>query len=174
MKARLIIDRACSRDCSYCCNKHPNTQPIKVTLEQYIKQIVPHAESHTITGGEPCLKKPQQILDIIRAIRHNSTAPIFLYTQLYNQTFRSIIDFFDGFTYTLHFPVQLDDIVNYIDMQKFIKDKKMSKRLVINHDINDYILVEPKAWTNVKVIEFIQDGNCPLPKDEVLFELIQE
>lgn len=171
MKARLIVSMNCSRDCSYCCNKHPNTQPIDIALEQYIKQILPIAESTTVTGGEPCELTGTNLYQITNQISCNTKKPVYLYTQKFNDKFKSVMSMIDGFTYTLHYPLKEGDMDMYIELQKYIKDKVMSKRLVINQDINDYILVDPSAWSNVKVIPFIQDGNCPLPQGEVLFRL---
>lgn len=175
MKARLIIDRACSRDCSYCCNKALAVQPIKLTLEQYLTYVLPQAKETIITGGEPC--ESPILYETVRMVREYSKTlqPIYMHSQIFNKDLVNVLPYLNGLTYTLHFPLKDNDLQMFSALQLLLanstKYKGLIKHLVINQDIGNFISINPKIWDRVKVIPFIQDGKCPLPEGEILFEL---
>lgn len=173
-KVRLIVTLDCHKDCPYCCNKYQKFKdmmhPIKYSELKTYDEII-------ITGGEPLLSKHiHKTLGLIFKIRNNfPEKTIYLYTTKwkFDPTHSIILENVDGVHFTLHAPVQSEDLralEAFQRMLKYANKKKGSYRLYVDPDIDKEIAffpnlfkrVESKPWLLEHEVPFNEDALCIL------------
>jgi len=180
-KARVLITRDCHRSCAGCCSDY---SPAMAGMKPVWLEELANYESVTITGGEPMLY-PKNVSFVVGFLKaRNPNIRIYLYTTLGSNTFCRFIEqgFFDGITYTLHTPIKkvdIDLLANVQDSLNYIKgDIEGSWRLKLEPNITIDQLrdfkVDHNIWTSVEVIEWLDDGNCPIGEGEDLLYLTEE
>lgn len=159
MKLRLILFRACKRNCQGCCNNDWdfNTIPYCFTYKGFDEIL--------LTGGEPMLY-PAIVEDIIAEIRKQTSTPIYMYTAETNDKERlyKILKMIDGVTVTLH---EQTDVLPFIRFAKYVSDLQLkNKSLRLN--IFSGVMIEdiPSGWIVKDSITWINP--CPLPTGEIL------
>lgn len=168
-KARLIITYDCPKNCEGCCNKNwKYTSAVKITS---VKSLIDYDEIN-ITGGEPMLLG-WGLLDLIfELINQNDTQTLYLYTALADDKtillYKVLVKILTGITFTIH---NEEDIDNFIKLNNMLL--KMNPELSLQLHVFDNLLlkfpmIDLSLW-KVKSMVWIKD--CPLPKDETLYEL---
>jgi hypothetical protein len=171
-KARLLITKSCRRNCSYCCNNHPDLIKQMTTINT-LEALVDYDEI-MLTGGEPMddSSRTENILHQIRWI--NSYATLLMYTARYDESgIRRCLPLLNGVQYTLHKSSTIQDIDDFCRFQDHVAPFAITKsfRLSIHPEIKFFIPVNPSIWKRVEVKPWMEDGNCPLPKGETLLVL---
>jgi organic radical activating enzyme len=131
-----------------------------------------------ITGGEPMLY-PEQTLALVRRIRRESDASVYLYSSLFREADRAtwveLTALLDGFQFTLHAEADDFDIVAMEHLSAFVATMKhpdRSFRLSIDHRLyehHDFSNLDLSGWDVVRKLTWVED--CPLPQGEELFLL---
>jgi organic radical activating enzyme len=178
--ARVIITFDCERSCDYCCNKYKSLMDKGI----HIDDIVPlfNYDEICITGGEPMLY-PERTLTIIKRLKQyvKQTTKIYLYTAKYvnNSNSRYIRCLVNGIHFTLHKTSTKEDVK---DFEKFQDDILLHEQLSIMYGMKSFRLfihprmsypvkIYPFIWKRVEIKPWLEEGNCPLPKNETLYIL---
>ena len=176
--ARVILWRACNRDCELCCNKAEagaiqGAIPIKSICD------VTGYDEVLLTGGEPMLNPDKVIGAATYARKFNPHAKIYLYTAWWYNDYDRMLEVLravDGVHYAVHGPSMYD---NDFDMLKWVqdhlfrnKDWDKSYRLHLDRDIASTVEITPCLWSRIDCKPWLVD--CPLPPHEDLFEIITE
>jgi len=170
-KARVIWTLACQRSCSYCSNKYDNT----------IQQMHPLTDLATladrdlimITGGEPMLM-PEKLIDFIKQVREAcTTSRIYLYTAYIGDSWHTmgrVLELVDGVHFTLHKGATVEDVASFKIFQylAFTHRDKKSFRLSVDPKMVHPLTIIPAVWKEVRVKEWFDADNCPVPLDETL------
>jgi hypothetical protein len=161
-KLRLLVTKKCNRTCPGCCNKDWDLDnlPICDSFDGY-KEVI-------LTGGEPMLN-PNNLIYLIKEIRKESQAPIYLYTAKVDNIQRalSILFFIDGITVTIHEETDWDSVAEFNRLLP--TNCRKSLRLNVFKECNLPSYDEFYKWKVKDSIEWIE--NCPLPTDEVFMKL---
>ena len=153
-----MLFQECNRDCEGCCNKDWDLDNLDIA-ESYkgYEEII-------LTGGEPMLR-PFFVRRVIKEIRRQTDAPIYLYTAKLDCLCiaRSILSKIDGITVTLHEQNNVEDFkrFNTFLSEELKKDKYLRLNVFKNIDISG---IDTKGWQVKNGIVWIK--NCPLPKNE--------
>ena len=170
-KARLITTYDCPKNCEGCCNKNwKYTSAVKITS---VKSLIDYDEIN-ITGGEPMLLGVGLLDLVFELINQNRDKQqnLYLYTALADDKtiplYKVLIRVLTGITFTIH---DEEDIDNFIKLNNVLLE--MNPELSLQLHVFDNLLlkfpvVDLSLW-KVKSMIWIKD--CPLPKDEVLYEL---
>ena len=164
-KLRLLLFEKCNRRCKGCCNNEWDLEalPICYNYSGY--------DEIMLTGGEPMLR-PDLVRQVVREIREQSNAKIYLYTAKVDDLKASldIIKRIDGMTVTLH---EQADLASWIRFSLVLKSQvrfstAKSLRLNVFRGVNTRD-VPIKGWIVQDNMEWVAD--CPLPDDEVFMRL---
>ena len=170
-KARVLITRECNRRCPNCCSDYN-------TVMSGMKQIDSIAdlkdyEVIMLTGGEPMLF-PDRVRVYAEALKaQNPNVTIYLYTALYREELKEIINVIDGIHYTLHiYANELDNagFVKFQELAKLYPDK--SFRAYIDPAVQIPVTIYPWIYKRLEVKPWILEGDCPLPEGEDLLHLV--
>lgn len=164
-KLRLLLFEACNRNCEGCCNKDWDLASLPTCTD-----YTPYREI-LLTGVEPLLK-PKLVVQAIREIREQTSAPIILYTADLTQPLWLFLisDLIDGLTITLHDAAAVP-LFNEFD-KRFLPSEKLKKRLRLNvFKEADAVTAKPH-WQVKPDMEWIKD--CPLPEGEVFMRYKQK
>lgn len=161
-KLRLLITKACPKQCDGCCNKDWKLDELPVCTDYSGYDEI------LITGGEPLLRLTRITSIIMDIRRSNKDVKIYIYTAFPSSSIGKFLlnGFVNGITFTLH---EQKDVNKFKELDIFIallnKQLKPSLRLNIFKGvvINTDSLVAD--WVIKSNIEWIKD--CPLPTDEV-------
>lgn len=156
---RLLLWSECNRACPGCCNKQYDLTklPVETDYSEYNEII--------LTGGEPMLY-PERLPIIIEIIRHQTGAPIYMYTAKVDDTYAAMrmLDLLDGITVTLH---DQADVKPFKKFSEFMPDyfSERSLRLNVFKGVN-WVYFAKDSWWQIK------DGivwldPCPMPENEV-------
>lgn len=166
-KLRLLLFEECNRNCEGCCNKDWNLKNLPgVGLFTGYKEII-------LTGGEPMLR-PQLIKSMVRLIRFDTNAPIYVYTAKVDDLHDalSVLNKLDGMTVTLH---EQSDVKPFLLFNDAVLDLNnqygefWNKSLRLNVFKGIKFGADLSLWDVKKEVEWIK--NCPLPEDEVFMRL---
>ncbi len=166
--ARVLLWLECNRNCNECCNKYKSLidQMKPITFEE-LKDF----DIICLTGGEPMLH-PKKVISIINQLRTiNKKAKIYLYTALYKQEIVNILPLIDGLQFSIHYPASVNDISNFMQLQKLLINRNRLYRAYIDNRVLSSITIIPRIWTRLEVKAWLKEEDCPLPKDEQLFLL---
>lgn len=155
MRLRLLLTRACNRDCAGCCNKEWDLDAVKV-VERYDQY-----DLIMLTGGEPALF-PELVYQTVRKIRQQTGAPIIMYTAAPKQAF-DIMGILDGLTLTLH---DQTDVYPFRQMNSRLgmwNHKREHMRLNIFRSV-DIGRTDTSRW--MVSANRVWDADCPLPEGE--------
>lgn len=176
LKARLIITNECSRGCKYCCNQQPDLNPIPINKQCFLSDLsLANYDEVIISGGEPA--EYADLVGFVKALYKVYDKPIYLYTARYTDSVKCILPMLSGITYTLHDPYLLGDVNRFVQLQTDLLRREyrhLSARLIINQSITKDINIKPCRWDEIKIFKFSPTGDCPLPKDEVLYLLHED
>lgn len=182
--ARVILWDACNKSCSYCANEH--TPEVAVPLDR-LANLPKNYEAVVLTGGEPFLNAKRVLLAINEIREHYSKdIPVYLYTAYFDQDdpFQvACIMELDGVTYTIHDAADQDDVERLASVQEELEHRmfyspggrndvmKMNNRLSLGSKVDLDVSVLPTVWNEIRRVEFIPSGECPIPGNETLFKL---
>ena len=159
-KLRLLITKACPKQCEGCCNKDWKLDelPICTDYSGYDEIL--------ITGGEPMIRNAR-VKFIIKSIREqNKSVRIYLYSVLPNFHLWRLLHYklLDGITITLH---DQEDVKYFLlfDRNFSLEGTDASLRVNIFKGIKIDTDSLMSNWIVKDDIEWIKD--CPLPTDEV-------
>jgi len=109
LKLRLLLWEECNRSCSGCCNKDWNLAVLPVCSDYGSHDLI------MLTGGEPMLK-PHVLLQIIKEIRQQTAALIYVYTANVDDLDAAfaVLEAVDGITLTLHEQSDVDNMQEFI------------------------------------------------------------
>ena len=152
---RLLLWEDCNRKCPGCCNKDWDLTKLPVCWD-----FSPYKEI-LLTGGEPMLY-PAWVAEIIRHIRSQTNASIYMYTAetCYAEDLVSILYLLDGITVTLHSQWDVQPFLYFAAIVKNMENK--SRRVNVFEGVN---LTIPEDWEAKTDVRWIK--NCPLPDNEV-------
>lgn len=179
--ARIILTLECGRRCSYCCNNpHSNPAMHTVTLLEALEGLTRYDE-FVLTGGEPLgsYDSVRWTIGVVMQLRALYPGrPVYLYTSVWaggiapmEQNLHRV----SGITYTLHYPFTAVDRDNLHLIQGSIMrcdpQRCLNNRLVINSSIPvpRRPLIHQQVWREIREIDFVPDGNCPIGENEDLF-----
>lgn len=168
--ARILITTKCNRSCPGCANeKFVGSEHMHIMGD--ISEVSAYDEI-ILSGGEPMLV-PELLMDTIKQIKNISDAPIFLYSstvKVYDSTVSQILNSIDGLTYTLHYECTDNDIKMLKDLSFVLGlTKNLNARLLIDSRLYkkyDFNNISLENWNVVKKLEWLDDGDCPLPEHE--------
>lgn len=168
-KARVIITQRCSRNCSYCCNKHTAILDAAIPINNLGE--IPHRNEINITGGEP-MEVPflthKQLLDA-QAFGFKT---VYLYIARYTNYFERLIPLVNGVQFTLHAKTTRADIVDFHCVQNLAcLNPDKSFRLALDGRIQERMTLIPRAWTDIKMKLWRDADNVCIPPDETLYRL---
>ena len=175
-KARLMVTKACGRDCSYCCNKYDSILKGAVLVSDLV-QLPDDTQEIMITGGEPMLN-PQRTIGIIKDLKRlYPKAKIFMYTALYDKAIYDIIPLVDGIQYTIHEGADWAEVTGLALFQEAIKSldahKTKSFRMYVYPKVDVELTILPHLWKRVEVKAWLEEGECDLPEGETLYIIRQ-
>ena len=185
MKARLIVTRACNRQCAGCCNwnigKGIIPEPRRVELLEDLMRY----EEVMITGGEPVLV-PFLAHGIAANLRaRNYTGRILLYSATFERDFyERIAPYIDGIHFTLHAEATSRDIFDFMAFQDWATHRgevrgpkvsyhpvnPLSVRAYIDPRVQGEVVIRPSVFKRLEVKPWIDEGECPLPEGEELLQ----
>jgi len=161
-KLRLLVTRACDRNCPKCANKNHDLDALPViTGFGGFEEVI-------LTGGEPMLK-PELVLDTITAVRVlNPDAKIYVYTARVGATDAALDVAFesDGMTVTLHEQADVEPFLAFAVVGKELLPKR-NMRLHVFEGIK--LPFSVLAGWKLKRCTWVDD--CPVPEDEVFGRL---
>ena len=167
MEVRVITTLSCPRQCKGCANGQGH---IKDAMENVMLDEVPkRADEYIITGGEPLMNWKRTRHIVSELLDYNPHSRFYLYTTEVIPEMPSVINWFNGITYTLHNPLKDDDLDKFESFQcllSFDWGESKSFRLRIDPNIKDEIGIFPDLWYDVKTITWSND--CPLPEDKLV------
>jgi len=179
--ARIIVTSECARKCKYCCND-PRSNPAMHTVKLLGDlEGMNEYDAFVLTGGEPLASHNTVYWTISVASRLQAKypgRPMYLCTSVWAGGMLAMennLHRFHGITYTLHYPFTALDRDNMHLVQGSIMrrdpNRLLNNRLVINSSIPvpQRPLVYPHVWREIREIDFVPDGNCPLGEGEDLF-----
>lgn len=160
-KLRLLITKACPKQCEGCCNKDWKLDelPICTDYSGYDEIL--------ITGGEPILRH-NRLRSVITEIRRvNKAAKIYIYTAFPSFSIGELLikGYIDGVTFTLH---EQKDVPKFEELNLFISLACMRNSPSLRLNVFKGIKVKLPSMSNWIIkdnIEWIKD--CPIPVDEV-------
>ena len=163
MKLRLLMNADCNRSCKGCCNKDWDLQslPVCKSFRDYSEII--------LTGGEPMLH-PDAVVEQVKVIRNQTSAPIYMYTA-FRESAKKLMDVLsclDGITVTLHTrkdTAPFEDLVKRIDATGL---RFKSLRVNVFKGVSTG-LADLTHWSVQPNMIWVKD--CPLPKDEVFMKV---
>lgn len=159
MKLRLLLWEDCNRSCEGCCNKDWNLDKLQNCFSYRGYELI------MLTGGEPMLY-PSTVLQVVREIRQQTTAPVYVYTADVSDLDAAfaVLDAVDGITLTLHEQADVADFqtFDHCMVMKHITGKSLRLNVFKGVDLSE---VDTRGWQVKDGIEWIPD--CPLPTDEV-------
>ena len=172
---RVIVTDECNRHCKGCCNNYlGEVDPVE--FEDLLKY-----DEIVITGGEPMMIA-ERVVEFVHRLRFSGfTGKIWLYTANSRRLDKYwavglLIDDVDGMTYTIH-NEPLDrlrkDLADLRRLDKYLAEHDRagkSDRLYIDSRVYDEEYVKSLAyqWAEIKPLEWKENGDCPLPENEVL------
>ena len=170
--ARVLITRACTRNCSYCCNKYAGIQGRWKNLPKL--SDLPHRDVLCITGGEP-----MEHLDLLRDVLMEASKlkfkTVFLYTARWKPEMYKVVHRVDGIHYTLHSNASMQDVVDVMSMQTLASAfPEKSFRLAISPDIKHAISILPYAWKEVRIKQWRDETDLCIPEHETCYVLGEE
>jgi organic radical activating enzyme len=169
--ARVIITKACQRNCSYCCNEYDGIMASARTITSL--DALKEYEEICITGGEPMLMPARTRTIIEQLLKLNPNVTIYLYTAKYDERIVTILPLIHGVHFTLHTGATKKDIVEFMEFQSVIGKHQEGKsfRLYVSPDITQPVMIRPSHWARVQVKPWIQEGALCLPENEDLLIL---
>lgn len=166
--ARVLMTMKCNRSCLYCCNKEVGILDSAIETSDF--NDFAKYDTICLSGGEPMLN-PTMVIEWIYKIRYrNPEARILLYTALYHPLMEQIIPLVDGIQYSLHVPLNGNDVDDFASFQADIALyglAEQSFRLYVESSINYDIPIIPALWKRIEIKPFMK--SCSLPKNERLF-----
>ena len=174
--ARVIVTYRCDRKCENCCNEHIRNVP-EVQFEDLLEY-----DEIVITGGEPMLIAPRVVEMVHRLQANGFTGNIYLYTAMFKRNHwahKTLVKEVTGITYTLHFPVLREDVVQAYDLNQYIRDnldnQNNSRADRLFYDSRCWLFMDEimkgtqnaNHWTEVRSLRW-KDGECPVPEHEEL------
>jgi MoaA/NifB/PqqE/SkfB family radical SAM enzyme len=153
--ARVITTFDCSRNCPGCCNTYGSIMSNARNISSLSE--LKNFQTICLTGGEP-MEEPQRTIQIIKAIRKtNLKAKIFLYTALYKEEVKDIIQMVDGIHFTLHVNATKADLDGFQKFQEAIKSGNGSYRLYIDPRVEGSISIQPNLWHRIEVKPWLSE-----------------
>jgi pyruvate-formate lyase-activating enzyme len=156
MKLRLLLTADCNRTCRGCCNKDWDLTALPICEDYSVY------DEFLLTGGEPLLF-PEKIKQVVKDIRAQSSAPIYVYTAKTDdaEALVEILGIVDGLTVTLH---SRKDVDPFNKFNELVNTEGKALR------INMFSTVSPgkvnsEGWKVKSGMRWLK--NCPLPQDEV-------
>lgn len=162
--ARFIVTFNCNRHCDNCCNTHESVMS-KAVHVQSIWELA-EFDRILITGGEPMLY-PNQTANMAMILK-GLGKEVFMYTAMYRPEMIKLMPVLDGIHFTLHHPIQFEDLTGFYNFQHLILDWAGSYRLYIDNRIDLPVEIAPNRWKRVEVKPWLSESECPLPPDETL------
>ena len=168
-KARVIITQRCSRNCSYCCNKHEHIRNAAIPINNLGE--IPHRDEINITGGEP-MEVPFLTHKMLFEAQAFGFKTVYLYTARYTKYFERLLPLVDGVQFTLHAKATRTDIVDFHHVQNLAcLNPEKSFRLAMDGRIQERMTLIPRAWTDIKMKLWRTEENVCIPPDETLYVL---
>jgi organic radical activating enzyme len=172
MKLRLVITMACPRSCEGCCNKQFDWSTVPV-LES-VADIPKDCDMVLITGGEPMLY-PERTAGLAHGIKWvRPDVKVIVYTaglmneQRNRDAFALVSPFVDGFTYTVHEPLDKGEFLSLVILHENLFREEQSLRVNVFSPITLGNWDSLHNWHIIEGYEWIDD--CPTPDDEVLMQ----
>ena len=167
--ARILITTKCNRSCPGCANDLFIASGNMLTMNN-ITEVYKYDEI-IITGGEPMLR-PDLVLKTIEEIKLYSKAPIFMYSstiRIDNDNALKVLEMINGLTYTVHYEYTEKD-EKMLRVLSYILDKfNLNSRLLIDSRLAHILEkknIKWENWNSIKLLEWQDDGDCPLPSHE--------
>lgn len=164
MKLRLLVLPECNRTCKGCCNKNFDLDalPVVETFKGFDEII--------LTGGEPMLD-PMVIYQLIKKIRYETTAPIYMYTAWRENALElaGVVARLDGLTITLHTKKDTEPFERLCEMLKrfdLLGQRSLRVNVFSGVSTGNADLTNWQVKTGLKWVE-----NCPIPEGEVFMRL---
>lgn len=175
--ARILVTIKCNRSCPGCAND----KFVVSDQANHMKSVeeIKGYDDVIVTGGEPMLraKATETFIDMARN-RIAEDGKIFMYSstvEVGKKEHTDVLKKLDGITFTVHYESKLKDILmmmalgGWIEVYKKLYNPNFTARLLL-----DTRLVEKfelanlnhSAWNEIKWLEWIEDGECPLPEHE--------
>jgi hypothetical protein len=157
---RLLITKACPRNCAGCCNKDWDLDNLPVANDYRGYRTI------MLTGGEPMLC-PDLLITTIEQIRLVTRCPIIIYTADLLHNPLDMLARVDGLTVTLHEQADVEPWAKFNEMMP--NEYRLTKSLRLN--IFQGVVFDHlhDGWTIKDNIQWIK--NCPLPTDEVFMRI---
>ena len=175
MKARLIVTRACNRQCAGCCNGYIGKGIIPEPRRVERLEDLMRYEEVMITGGEPVLVPflSHGVAANLRA--RNYIGKILLYSATFERDlYERITPLIDGIHFTLHAEATSRDIFDFMAFQDWVRHSKISGHLsiraYIDPRVQGEVVIRPSVFKRLEVKPWIDEGECPLPEGEELLQ----
>ena len=167
--ARVIITYKCSRNCSYCVNKH---KPIRdaATHIQDLSEI-PHRNEINITGGEP-MDDPARTFGVLASASALGFKTIYLYTAKWHICLPTMVVGVNGLHFTLHADATAEDVAGFHEVQQIAcLYPNKSFRLALDPRLQTPLTLIPRAWTEVWMKYWRDESDICIPEHETLYVL---
>ena len=187
MKARVIVTNECALKCPGCCNEIASltATPIMSILDLLEREPKGWPTELIITGGEPLLNERTRgrvLRMLASAQRVPSITDIWLYTAWWNENIIYMLPYLSGITFTLHHePHNLSSLwgvqrslTGYL--RRFGQRHQLNNRLRVDSRVPAKVVdsvwsAVQDVFTEMKLFDWIDTGERPLPPDEELFIL---
>lgn len=177
--ARIILNKDCPRKCPNCCNDYIDFSKIK-KIDSLLK-LKGKYDSFVLTGGEPML----YMYNLLHSayVCKNFGSKVYVQTAYYSSEGskgEELLSIIDGINYTLHDNATVSDLIR---LELLVKDLRgiegINSKLIIdsrlfekiNNDDMKLISDFSESFTTVQILEWKEDGDCPLPENEDLYIL---
>jgi len=125
-----------------------------------------------ITGGEPMLRVDFLTSTLTQLRSNNPNVILYVYTALYNPRIDDVMKLSDGVHYTIHENATIHDLCGFEAFQVYaVKNPGKSYRVGIHPDIEAFIPIIPKVWSEVRIKKFKDQSECIIPVTEQLYIL---
>jgi len=189
MKARLIVTTHCNMKCKGCCNGPvlPSAKKIGSVID--FNDLSEHdmnlPTELILTGGEPLVSAKSRAATLDSAMascRIHTIKDVWLYTASWHRDLDYILPYLSGVTFTIHYDPRNDMAVQAMSntlheyRYRFGHRHQLHNRLRIDsrvppHFVDMYSKMGCTVFEEVKIFDWIDSGECPLPHDEQLFIL---
>lgn len=163
MKARIIVNEKCHRNCELCANKFPR---VRGAFEDTMDWGCLYACSEVcISGGEPLLDwyRVQTLLDRLKSFSVPEQK-LWLYTSIYRRELELLMPYLDGVHFTVHGgqppDIQREDVKDLRRIEALLPrfpGRHNRLKIQINGGVLPQFSINPKVWDVIRLRPFMNE-----------------